>query len=358
MTESEKHTEQYFKKFFLPQYTFGTVMILEGKQERELCDCLIETSNCYVVIQIKEKNENKDSSNDEENWFKNKILNIAKKQIKRTIRDLKKENATYYCDEGQITIDKTKEILPVIVFFNDYLTNYDKLYYSEELKSYINIFNKPDYKTMLDTIKVPMDIVGYLKCRSTFVPENGECRYILDDVAISLCENEEDFAEYYLKSTYYDHDISIEKIVLFNEILADLNKDFNNSRNSLIETLLMLNTPEIAQVTDLYAKTIQNINNPKIAKPKLLTNDKEGIMFIRRPRGMKDIEFNNFLSDMCTYYAYTAKLEKCNAIIFEPSGNEHFIIKGALCTHNYFENNKRFEKTSTEIDSILWGAEY
>ena len=85
MTESEKHTEQYFKKFFLPQYTFGTVMILEGKQERELCDCLIETSNCYVVIQIKEKNENKDSSNDEENWFKNKILNIAKKQIKEQL---------------------------------------------------------------------------------------------------------------------------------------------------------------------------------------------------------------------------------------------------------------------------------
>ena len=357
MTESEKNTERCFQKIFLPQYTFGPVDIREGNKCRELCDCLIETSNCYVVIQIKERNKSCSSSDGQSTWFQNKVLRIAMKQTKRAISDLENENISFYSNGIEIIIDRTKDILPVIVFYNDYLVNYDKLYYSKTLNRSINIFNRVDYQTMLDTVKVPIDIVSYLKCRINLISKDGGKRLIVDDSLIALCKSEEEFAKYYLKRTYYDHDISLKKIVLFNEILADLSKSFNHKRNALIETLLMLNTPEIVKVTEIYAKIVENIYNPKIAKPKLLSNGKEGIVFIRHPNGMPDTEFKNFLYDMCAYYTYVAKLEVCNAIIFEPSGNEHFIIKGAVSKCNHSEYNDDLEVVKI-VDSVLWEAEY
>ena len=48
MTNSKKRTEIHFKKVFLPKYTFGTVKIVEGKQERELTN--------YEVFQSKINN--------------------------------------------------------------------------------------------------------------------------------------------------------------------------------------------------------------------------------------------------------------------------------------------------------------
>ena len=358
MTNSEKRTELHFKKVFLPQYTFGTVKIVEGKQERELCDCLIETGDCYIVIQIKERGDVGKEISTEEKWLENKVFKRAKKQIKKTLSDLKKEDVTYHYNETEIIIDKGKEILPVIVFFNDKISNYDKLYYSEELGNYINIFNKPDYETMLHTLNVPVDIVNYLKLRKILVPQDGGHQYIFDDFSISLCKNEEEYAQYYLKSTYHNKGISREKVILFNTILSDLNKDLKKSRNSLIETLLSLNVSEIAKVTDLYVKIVESINNPNIAKPKLLTNDKDGIMFIRHPCGMPDNHFMNFLCDMGAYYTYICKLERCNAVIFEPVENGRLMIKGALSTQKYFGYDEQLEILKTQIDTFPWNANH
>ena len=62
------------------------------------------------------------------------------KQTKRAISDLENENISFYSNGIEIIIDRTKDILPVIVFYNDYLVNYDKLYYSKTLNRSINIF--------------------------------------------------------------------------------------------------------------------------------------------------------------------------------------------------------------------------
>ena len=358
MTESERITEQYFGKFFLPQYTFGTVKMLEGKQETELCDCLIETGNCYVVIQIKEKSDENVGTKTDVDWFKKTVLKKAKQQIKNTIRDLKKVNVTYFCDKTEIVIDNKKEILPVIVFFNDNIENYDKLYYSKGLKSYINVFNKPDYQTMLDTIKTPIDFVQYLKQRKILVPEEGGNRYIFNDWSISLCETEEDYAKYYLLNTYKERSNYENRVMMFNKILFDLNKNMSCSKNGLIDTLLSLNVSEIIDVTEVYSNIIENINIPNIAKPKLLTNGEWGIMLIRHPVGMKEVDFVNFLSDMGAYYTYVAKLKTCNAIIFEPTNTGLVMIKGALSEMCYKGYDEQLEILKEEIEAFSWDSLY
>lgn len=358
MTESEKITEQYFGKFFLPQYTFGTVKMLEGKQETELCDCLIETGNCYVVIQIKEKSDENSGTKTDVDWFKKTVLKKAKQQIKNTIRDLKKVNVTYFCDKTEIVIDNKKEILPVIVFFNDNIETYDKLYYSEGLQTYINVFNKSDYQTMLDTIKTPTDIVRYLKQRKILVPKEGGSRYISNDLSVSLCETEEDYAKYYLRNAYGEISNYENRVIVFNKILFDLNKNMSCSRNALIETMLCLDVSEIINVTEVYSNIIENINIPNLAKPKLLTNGEWGVMLLRRPVGMKEVDFVNFLSDMGAYYTYVAKLKICNAIIFEPTNTGLVTIKGALSEMCYKGYDEQLETLKKEIEMVSWNSLY
>lgn len=82
MTKSEKITSMISRDFFLTQYIYTDVYVKEGKQEKEFCDCLIEFSTVYIVIQIKERDEHATGSKEE--WFEKKVVKKAKSQLKDT----------------------------------------------------------------------------------------------------------------------------------------------------------------------------------------------------------------------------------------------------------------------------------
>lgn len=353
MEKSELLTEIYAKDIFLTQYTFNSVKVKIGKLEYELCDCLIELGDFYIIIQVKEKSANGESNDYQ--WFKNKVIKKAKQQIKSTIELISNTSAKFFHNEQEIIIQKNKKILPVILFYGTALDYYQKLYYSKALSGYINIFDEREFKTMLETVKVPFDIIHYLVSREFLLPKDGTNRFIFDDVSdnvtiITRNESEEDYAMHYLARNYFDKNISFEYIDLFNKALKNLNEKLCNARNPLLELLLTLNTQEINQIVGHCLSIIEDIKNTELLSPAGMICKDKGILFMKHPYGMDDEQFLNFTTKMGLYFSYKNKLLETHAIIFKAEANDNFSITPALGHYSYTGYNEDLELLVSEIE--------
>ena len=132
MTGSELKTKLCATDKFLSRYVYSDITTIGDEHGNlELCDCLLEFLRAYIVIQIKQKDINGTSSF--ENWFTEKVVKKARRQIKDSIRQVNEDNYSFYCDGKELRINKTKEFKYIIIFdAKDYDANYRKYLITRE----------------------------------------------------------------------------------------------------------------------------------------------------------------------------------------------------------------------------------
>lgn len=198
MTKSEIQCTNYIIEFFFKEFVYRNLYFYEGKQKLELCDGLIEFQDSYVIFQIKEK----DTSTSVK-WLNKKVYDKAVSQIKDSIGMIRRaENLQVesYAAE-QITIDCTKEIIPVIIFDSDD-KEYKQIHTSQkEADLKINI-RMEDFNLVLNSLAIPYDIVLYLKMRMSFF-ENKLPHFFINEVSESVTtfariDDEQGLIDYYI----------------------------------------------------------------------------------------------------------------------------------------------------------------
>lgn len=287
-TESEKITDLISKKFFLNQFVFNDLYANKDSQEYEFCDCLIEFYNYYIVIQIKEREEN--IENNTYNWYKNKVLRKAKKQIRDTYNYYYDSSYNIFSKEKSFEIDRNKELIPVIVFLNDEISYYEKNVISKTLNTVINVFNYNDFKVMLETLILPSDIISYMSNRRLL--ENSNERKIFFDetypnlAIIGMPENEKEYAELFLSRTYF-HDIvkynlNEDYILFYNQVVSELNECINKSRNEFIKGLMCVSYVDAYKISKNWVKLIELIKEEKFVDPYRVIMDKRVYVFFNK----------------------------------------------------------------------------
>ena len=178
---------------------YRNLYFYESKQKLELCDGLIEFQDSYVIFQIKEK----DTSTSVK-WLNKKVYDKAVRQIKDSIGMIRRAQnlqVESYAGE-QITIDCTKEIIPVIIFDSDD-KEYKQIHTSQkEADLKINIFRMEDFNLVLNSLAIPYDIVLYLKMRMSFF-ENKLPHFFINEVSESVTtfariDDERGLIDYYI----------------------------------------------------------------------------------------------------------------------------------------------------------------
>lgn len=208
MTLSEKICQDLNRKFYFDDFVLTNLYYMKDGIRMEICDGLIEFEDRYIIIQIKERNCQEDSNN--QKWLVRKVYKKATSQIKNTIDIITQtENLIVQDFYGQqVNIDKTKSILPIIVFKNEEILEYQRVYHSSTKNININIFSEKDYETMMEKIKVPCEIIDYLLLRQELF-QHSNFNMILDDsetgyFMMANIENELDMSDYFLMKTIKD----------------------------------------------------------------------------------------------------------------------------------------------------------
>ena len=77
------------KIFFFKEFTYSANKFFHQKQSLQAGDCIVSLDEILLIFEIKNRNLSAvRSSEEEEKWFYNKVLNHAKKQIKNTLNYL------------------------------------------------------------------------------------------------------------------------------------------------------------------------------------------------------------------------------------------------------------------------------
>ena len=180
MTLSEKICQDINRKFYFDDFVLTNLYYVKDGIKMEICDGLIEFEDRYIIIQIKERNSQENTNN--QKWLDRKVYKKATSQIKDTIDIINQIDNLIVQDlyGQQVEIDKTKSILPIIVFKNEEILDYQRVYYSSTKNININIFSEKDYETMMEKIEVPCEIIDYLLLRQDLF-QHSNFNMILDD---------------------------------------------------------------------------------------------------------------------------------------------------------------------------------
>lgn len=273
MTNSEKLTSIIAEKFFLPQYIYTDVFAKTNNQENEFCDCLLEFESVYVIIQIKERGEKTTAT--EQEWFAKKVVKKAKKQLRDTMAFYADTSNTIFSKTTDLIIDRSKTIIPVIVFLNPDLFNYERVVRSNTLDKVINIFSYADFETMLQTIILPYDIVFYLQYRLAF-EQRDSGKIIVDDIDnnttfISKPTTEKDYAQMFLARNYYQeivkHNLTEDHILYYNDLVSWLNYAHKNDRSQFMSGLLCVDYRRAAAISRNWLKLLNSAKSDEFVFP-------------------------------------------------------------------------------------------
>ena len=149
------------------------------------------------------------TKNIEEKWLQKKCKK-AKEQIKDTISYIKNENVSFVNARGKETkINSEAEIIPLVVFENDSISEYEHLLRSHSAEGLtVNCMSLEDYRNMCIELVSPIEIVEYIKWRHEFYEKNGPVNLMVTETeqGFFMCkpQNKETLVHQYLYEHYGD----------------------------------------------------------------------------------------------------------------------------------------------------------
>lgn len=358
LIQSEIQTAILTKMAFFAKHVHTNVKFKIQSNEYELCDVLIEFEHFYICVQVKEKSVHGESRNDK--WFQNKVLHRAVTQSKNCAKYISLDNLVFYTilvsgDIKTINIDKDKSILYVIVFHNCEYPQYTRYYYSASLGKHINIFSLEDFKTLVNSAVIPIDIVQYLVVRPNYVSLRGESRLFWgeckqDYLLFGRLETEEDCIGVYILSNYYQKGYHPEYVEFYRELLQQLEPLFTNEDDDMFSFLLSADTSQANEFVKHYTTMMNNIKSSEYDNYFALYRDKAGFIYLRKPYNVNEQEFENVIRNLVYYFSYKHKFSKIYLVVmkYEIDNNCSFNFGTVHCNPPDFD--PEYEKLVKEME--------
>lgn len=310
ITNSEKICSILCENKFLPEFVFNDLNFEINKSQKEFADLAIEINNILLIIQVKERNQTL-SDEEELKWLKNTVFNKAIKQVKDSFNlQLDSEGIRFKNVKGSTSELSKHKIMPIVVFFNDAITNYSRHYYSEKNNIRINVFNAVDFELMIKNLIIPIDIIKYLEYRTSLVPESHvpSIDNLMDIVIINSEQNTiintnknevlliDSFCS--INQINKEDDENILKFRHFLDIFTARQLDDTDPR-VLLSKLLLLDRNIISNFMEKYYSTIELSKARATNFYRLVLNSGIGFLFVSFNR--KDIEMMNNLAYLFKY---------------------------------------------------------
>lgn len=141
--------------------------------ELEFADAVVALDDVLLVMQIKERSQEKaDTPTVEQKWFQRKVIGVATRQIRDTLRYLAEHQEIKLANEHGRIFDLAAEKYPEVIKFVLYQAS-DNLPESCRLKKFhcsteggfIHILDVEDYLKIAQLLRVPEDIIRYFRYR-------------------------------------------------------------------------------------------------------------------------------------------------------------------------------------------------
>lgn len=340
--------------FFFKEFTFSVLEVDTDKGEIEIADNMVYLDGLTFVYQLKERQPQKTTEEEEEKWFNTKILKEAKNQIKKTIQYIKNHpNIELENHRGHHISFSEKNINPLlkIIVYKPHgqLPNHclqTKFYESKEA-GIIHIFDERTYRGILHSLITPAEISNYLifkeklilewknKIEFTSIYESAILGQYYSENYDAMPSNE--FAQYYrdLENNIEQWDVRKLLSVFWERIIPE---DQEKNYYLILKEIAKLNRFELKAFRERYILAREDSKNDRGRTPYVMISERTGCGFVFMPILKKDkekwLEFQ-YYPDV---FRYQNKLNKCIGIFICADTEEWFDCNWMFLNEEWKEN--------------------
>ena len=168
------------ENFFFREFTYSSNKFKPNrKTEYELADSVVWLDEFLMVVQVKERFPSFGATiQDEENWFKNEVLQKATEQIGNTLRYLNTYDSITLTNrqghEFNLANAKEKKIHKLIIHKSESklpLELASQKFQDDPIAGIVHIVESDDYLGILQTLITPSEVQQYLSFREILIKE-------------------------------------------------------------------------------------------------------------------------------------------------------------------------------------------
>lgn len=174
----------FWKEFTFARNQFSP----QPGQEVELADNLIWLGDYAMVLQLKGRDEPTQDAQTERNWFENKVLKKATRQIRDSIGYLDAHPEIRVTNERGHAFDirrsEINDITKIIVYLAGNALPEDcrqQRYYDSRTAGFIHVVPAHDYLGILEKLRAPGDIRSYFEYRQAVLPALCDSKAAVDE---------------------------------------------------------------------------------------------------------------------------------------------------------------------------------
>ena len=325
--------------FFFYEFAFSkNTFTPPPSSEVELADNIIWLEETLFAFQLKERVE-EGTPEEEEKWFKSKILKDAKSQVSDTIKylkaypkiDLKNHRGqTFYLHTKYI-----KHIFKAIIYKpGKHLPLHCRQlkFYRSQISGFIHLFSHEDYIYVIKTFQTIPELADYLSFREKLIASNETAVAVLPEVVIvgqyvsGNLDAAPDIAfEVFAKQLQNDRktwDMS-DIIKVFPE--QTIEAEFPTHYVRVIAELAKLKRNELKAFKTRFYLCADKVEANIPTRPYRFTTPRTGCGFVFIPLTKEMLPYRrDQLKSLCGWHKYEMKLPRCVAVDFSLDNGKFF----------------------------------
>ena len=342
INKSESIVSQINSNVFFKEFTFAKndFTDLDSKQKLEFSDNVIWLDDIFFIFEIKERDAGENSN--DSNWFKNKILNKAVKQIKSTHEYLEKyPNIPIINEKGHkknISEANFRNIQSVIIYSpsDNFEENQRHLKFYRSTKiGLIHLFHSEDYYWVCKYLITPAEVEEYLVFREELFEEHPKHLNVLPEQYVlahffETLDTTEINAEYinnFKKVTTDSTDFNISYLI------ENFNKNIQLIKEQteyypIIAEIAKLNRTELTEFKKRFIRTIEKCKEKDITIPYRMYIPRTDCGFVFAPLNKRASDhWKTALNNFTFAQKYDQKAYRCiGLVMFEKEINGETVL--------------------------------
>lgn len=367
VTQGEILISEINSNIFFEEFTFSKNEFHPNKTDQiELADNIVCIDNLLFIYQIKDRNLSLNQSSDAEaSWFKNKVLNKAKNQIKNTISYFEhhdkifiENNKGHKINISEVDLKNSHKIIIYLPSRNLPSEYQNMKFYKSNEVGEIHLFSIENYNIICDVLITPIEINNYLLFRIYLYKKYGRLIENVSEKALLgqfLSENDskEPTEKFSIYVAHLNEDKSEFSILSMVSIFSKRIVTQANSTDYylIIKELAKLNRRELQHFKERYFKSFESVKKNesdlfRIAIPRTSC----GFVFIPLNEDNAS-HWKNALENFICLYKYRHKLNKCIGMAVFRETDATFNIQWEII-ENPWEYNEEMEKKISKDKKI------
>ena len=351
----EKFISIINENFFLKEFSFSKNNFSPPQlSELQFADHVIWLDDLLITFEIKNRDTLASHTPEKEiEWFKNKIIKEAKRQIKGTLNYLKIHKEINITNERghvfNVASANLRKKVHVILYSPHELLPEEyrrKKHYLSDSAGFIHLITAYDYIEVCRILITPAEISNYLEFRKNIISKWEREANLLPEQALvgqflhgnfSMSPSDE-FIKYFLAFNQNRNEFDMLPFLKkFPELITTANNPYEYYE--ILAELAKLNRNEFKEVKLRIDLCIEKAKNLEYDKPYRFTSTytRCGFVFMSVPSEYK----RNFLvglNDFTSAHKYDQKLQKCIGICIVDSDGEHSNIGWYLIKEDWIYN--------------------